>query len=81
MIGKVPRDPAKPGAQLPGVAQTTQPPPGDEKGVLCQTFALAQLAGSAIRQGADESLVPSDNLAEGVAIARKALANQLGVVL
>ena len=67
-------------AELGRLAQQSQAPPGRDEGFLRQVFTLAEAAGGAVGERADEGLVTHDDLAEGVAVAAQAFRHQLRVV-
>ena len=73
-------DAAQPGPQLGRLTQFRQLFPGGHEGLLGEVFALAHVAGGAIRQRGNQGLIPFHNLAEGIPVSAQAFGHQLGIV-
>src|SRR5271156_3754194 len=54
IIDPVPGNATKPGPELLAFPQMAEPLPGDNKGFLRKVFALAEVAGGAVSQGAKQ---------------------------
>ena len=81
IVDEIAGDATQPGAQFFRFAQIAQLFPGGDKDILREVLALAQAAGGAVGERADEALIPRNDLAEGIAVARKAGGDQFSIVL
>ena len=73
-------DAAQPGPQPGRLAQVRQLFPGGHESFLGEVFALAHVAGGAIRQRGNQGLIPFNNLAEGLPVSTQAFGHQFGIV-
>lgn len=73
------QDPAEPGTEFFGLAQGGELAPGVDEGVLGEVFALAELTGGGVGEGAEEALVAFDDLAEGATVAGERRGDEFGV--
>ena len=81
IIDAVARDAAEPRAKFVAFAQMAELFPRGDEGFLREIFALAETAGGAVSQRADERLIARNDLAEGVAVAGQGSADQFSVVV
>jgi hypothetical protein len=79
-LNAVPRNATQPGAEFGRFPQRPEILPCANKRLLGHVLALAQVSDGAIRQGADQGLVPLYNLAEGIPVSIQALSHQINIV-
>ena len=80
-VDPVARDAAEPGFEFVPLAQVAEMFPRGDESFLREVFALAEAAGGAVGQRADERLIARYDVAEGVAVAGKTRGDQIGVVV
>ena len=80
IVDEIAGDAAKPGAQFARLAQFGKLFPGGDECFLGQVLALTETAGGAVRERADERLIPAHDLPEGFAVSREALGHELGII-
>src|SRR5690242_20208398 len=66
--GQIACDAAQPGLEPAEVLQLAELLPGGDEGLLCHVFAAGEISHDAVRDGADERLMPRDQLAERFAV-------------